>query len=133
MVCNFSIHQYVKLSVCKYMFSLFVFCIVVFVCENVFLTSSPLLSPILNNLKQFSFFEVPGNTQGLERAYEALGITLARNGEPRLQQFGKNKLVCSVQGASFCGMIVSFTDGSVSSFDGMFKTGCLLGWNAIIK
>ena len=29
---------------------------------------------------------VPGNVPGLERAYEALGITLARNGEPRLQQ-----------------------------------------------
>lgn len=33
---------------------------------------------------------VTGNTQGgLERAYEALGITLARNGEPKLQQFGE--------------------------------------------
>ncbi|XP_015773611.1 PREDICTED: uncharacterized protein LOC107351820 isoform X2 [Acropora digitifera] len=32
---------------------------------------------------------VTGYTQGgLERAYEALGITLARNGEPKLQQFG---------------------------------------------
>ena len=33
---------------------------------------------------------VTGNTQGgLERAYEALGLTLARNGEPKLQQFGE--------------------------------------------
>jgi len=31
-----------------------------------------------------------GNTQGgLQRAYEALGITLAGNGEPKLQQFGE--------------------------------------------
>ena len=32
----------------------------------------------------------PGSVQGIERAYEALGLPYnARNGDPRLQQFGK--------------------------------------------
>ena len=39
------------------------------------------------------FLTVTGNVPGLERAYEALGITLATNGEPRLQPYpGKKSL-----------------------------------------
>lgn len=34
---------------------------------------------------------VPGNVPGLERAYQALGITLATNGEPRLQPYPGKK------------------------------------------
>ncbi|XP_073253991.1 uncharacterized protein [Porites lutea] len=37
---------------------------------------------------------VTGNVQGMERAYEALGLTL-RNGEPRLQQFATNSMMRS--------------------------------------
>lgn len=49
-----------------------------------------LLELILNNVMHFLLSLVTGNSQGgLERAYEALGITLARNGEPRLPQFGE--------------------------------------------
>ena len=45
------------------------------------------LKPVLFSLT------VPGNVPGLERAYEALGITLATNGEPRLQPYpGKKSL-----------------------------------------
>lgn len=41
----------------------------------------------------FPFFKVQGSVQGIERAYEALGITLATNGEPRLQPYtGKERL-----------------------------------------
>ena len=39
------------------------------------------LKPVLFSLT------VPGNMPGLERAYEVLGITLATNGEPRLQPY----------------------------------------------
>jgi len=39
-------------------------------------------------LNRFFPLKVQGNVAGIERAYEALGITV-RNGEPRLQQFGK--------------------------------------------
>ena len=54
----------------------------------------PLLLLFWKFLKwKFSFTAgVTGNVQGMERAYEALGLTL-RNGEPRLQQFGKKHLV----------------------------------------
>ena len=50
----------------------------------------PLLLLFWKFLKwKFSFTAgVTGNVQGMERVYEALGLTW-RNGEPRLQQFGK--------------------------------------------
>lgn len=45
------------------------------------------LKPVLFSLT------VPSNVPGLERAYEALGITLATNGEPRLTPYpGKKSL-----------------------------------------
>lgn len=43
------------------------------------------LKPVLCSLT------VPGNVPGLERAYEALGITLATNGEPRLRPYPGKK------------------------------------------
>jgi len=35
--------------------------------------------------------------QGLERAYEALGITLATNGEPRLRPYPGKKLIANFE------------------------------------
>ena len=41
----------------------------------------------------FSFIKAQGSVRGIESAYEALGITLATNGEPRLQPYpGKERL-----------------------------------------